>query len=70
MQFNNTINNINFGSVWRVKQSKFTKSQNRVADDIELKLAKYSKKRDFVIEPLHKDVVELSEVYNLEADFL
>jgi len=68
MQFNNTINNINFGSVWRVKKSKFTKSQNRVADDIELKLAKYSKKRDFVIEPLHKDVVELSEVYNLEIN--
>ena len=68
MQFNNTINNINFSSVWRVKRSKFTKSQNRVADDIELKLAKYSKKRDFVIEPLHKDVVELSEVYNLEIN--
>ena len=68
MQFNNTINNINFGSVWRVKRSKFTKSQNRVADDIELKLEKYSKKRDFVIEPLHKDVVELSEVYNLEIN--
>ena len=68
MQLNNTINNINFGSVWRVKQSKFTKSQNRLADDIELKLAKYSKKRDFVIEPLHNDVVELSELYNHERN--
>ena len=58
----NNANNINFGSVWRVRQSKFTKSQNRVADDIEFKLGKYSKKKDFVIEPLDNDVVELSEV--------
>ena len=60
--------NINFGSLVRVKRAEFTKPQNRVADDIELKLEKYSKKRDFVIEPLDKDVVELSEVYNLKIN--
>ena len=68
MSISNIGNNINFGSICRVKQAKFTKLQNRVADDIELKLAKYSKKNDFVIEPLDNDIVELSEVYNLEKN--
>ena len=62
MLINSVGNNINFGAVWRIKLSKFTKSQNRVADDIELKLAKYSKRKDFVIEPLDNDIVELSEI--------
>jgi len=61
-----SINNINFKAVRLVKQSKFSESQKNVAKDIQSKLGKKGEKNDFVIEPLEKDIVELSEVYNVK----
>ena len=59
-------NNINFKAIRLVEQSKFSESQKNVAKDIQSKLGKKGKKNDFVIEPLDKDIVELSEVYNVK----
>lgn len=61
-----SINNINFKAVRLVEQSKFSESQKNVAKDIQSKLGKKGEKNDFVIEPLDKDIVELSEVYNVK----
>ena len=60
------INNINFKAVRLVHNSKFSESQKNVAKDIQAKLGEKGEKRDFVIEPLENDVVELSEVYNVK----
>lgn len=60
------LNNISFKAVRLVHNSQFSKSQKNVAEDIQTKLGKKGEEKDFVIEPLADDIVELSEVYNVK----
>lgn len=62
----NSISNINFKAVGLVKQSQFSESQRKVAEDIQKRLGKKGERYDFIIEPLSNDIVELSEVYRVK----
>ena len=59
------INSTNFKSVIVPKYPKLSESQEKVLEDIRIKLGDKAEKKHFLITPLKDDVVELSEVYNV-----
>ena len=60
------INSTNFKSVIVPKYPKLSETQEKVLEDIRIKLGDKAEKKHFLITPLKDDVVELSEVYNVK----
>lgn len=61
----NPISNINFKGVYAPKFTRFSDSQQKVYDDIIVKLGKKAQDHDFFVKPAKDDSVELSEVYDI-----
>ena len=60
------ISSTNFKSVIVPKYPKLSESQEKVLEDIRIKLGDKAEKKHFLITPLKDNVVELSQVYNVK----